>query len=211
MPKLSIYKQNKFFFTGYFLFFFLSVFLLIHYSKAEGFYLMNAYHSDFLTYFFIYATYLGDGLFCIAIGILLFIFRRRFLGLMVVSSYALSGIAAQVIKQFILEPRPAILFKDSAYPYFIDDVTLHNLHAFPSGHTSSAFALAAVLSFGIKNKNYSLLFLSGAIVVGYSRIYLAQHFLNDVLAGSVIGVVAAILCFVFFYEIFSRLDKRRLA
>ncbi len=171
---------------------------------------MNVYHSNFLTWVFIYATYLGDGLFCIAIGILLFLFRRRFLGLMVISSYALSGIVAQIIKYFILEPRPAILFKDSGYPYFIDDVTLHNLHSFPSGHTSSAFAMAAVLAFGIKNKNYSLLLLAGAVVVGYSRIYLAQHFLNDVLAGSFIGVVSAIICYIFLFHLFSRLDKRRL-
>lgn len=156
--------------------------------------MLNTYHNGFLTYFFIYATYLGDGLFCIAIGVLLFLFKRRFLSLMVLSSYAVSGIIAQVLKYFIIEPRPGILLKDSGYKYFIDDVTLHNLYAFPSGHTASAFALAAVLSFAVRNKNYSVLFLLGAIIVGYSRIYLAQHFTNDVLAGAIIGVVSAILC-----------------
>ena len=155
---------------------------------------MNAYHSGILTYLFIYATYLGDGIFCIAIGILLFLFKKRFLSVMVLSSYAISGIIAQILKYFIIEPRPAILLKDSDYKYFIDDVTLHNLHAFPSGHTASAFALAAVLSFAAKNKNYSILFLYVAILVGYSRVYLAQHFLNDVFAGAVIGFVSAIVC-----------------
>jgi membrane-associated phospholipid phosphatase len=63
--------------------------------------------------------------------------------------------------------------------------------------------MAAVLSFALKNKSYSTLFLAGAIVVGYSRIYLAQHFADDVLAGALIGVLSAIFCWIFFYKLFS--------
>lgn len=194
MDLSSLYKNNRNFFLAFFVFALVSISLLIAYTKADGFYLLNFYHSNSLTWFFIYITYLGDGLFCVAIGILLFLFNKRFLGLMVLASYALSGLIAQVLKYFILEPRPAVLLKDSSYGYFIDDVTLHNLHAFPSGHTSSAFALAAVVAFALSNKAWSLLLLLSAILVGYSRIYLAQHFLDDVLAGAIIGVVSAVVC-----------------
>lgn len=124
---------------------------------------------------------------------------------MVISSYALSGIIAQVLKYYIIEARPAVFLKDSSYKYFIENVTLHNFHAFPSGHTASAFALTAVLAFGVKSKNYSWLFLTGAILVGYSRIYLAQHFMDDVLAGAVIGFLSAITCWIFFDKVFRRL------
>jgi len=48
-------------------------------------------------------------------------------------------------------------------------------------------------------------FLTGAILVGYSRIYLAQHFMDDVLAGAVIGFLSAITCWIFFDKIFRRL------
>ncbi len=194
----ALYKNNRIFFLGFFLFVLVSIFILIFFSKEDGFYLLNHYHFGILTCFFIYATYLGDGLFCIAIGILLFIFKKRFMSFMVLISYAISGLIAQVLKYFIIEPRPAVLLKDSNYKYFIDNVTLHNLHAFPSGHTASAFALAAVLSFAAKNKKYSILFLFFAILVGYSRIYLAQHFLDDVLSGAIIGVGSAVICQVFF-------------
>ncbi|MEP7252501.1 MAG: phosphatase PAP2 family protein [Ginsengibacter sp.] len=190
----SLYNDNRNFFLAFFVFVFICILLLIAYTKTNGFYLLNFYHSNILTYFFIYVTYLGDGFFCIVIGLLLLFFKKRFLGLMVLVSYALSGLIAQVLKYFILEPRPAILLKDSGYRYFIDDVTLHNLHAFPSGHTASAFALAAALAFALSNKAYSMLLLLGAILVGYSRIYLAQHFLDDVLAGAVIGVLSAVVC-----------------
>ena len=123
---------------------------------------------------------------------------------MVLSSYAVSGIIAQVLKYYILEARPAVFLKDTSYKYFIDNVTLHNFHAFPSGHTASAFALAAVLSFDAKNKNYSFLFLGGAFIVGYSRIYLAQHFIDDVLAGALMGMVSAVFCWIFFEKLFSK-------
>ncbi len=195
---LSLYNKNKVFFLGFFAFILLLLFIVLRYKKPEGFYLLNEYHISILTYFFIYATYLGDGFFCLAVGILLFLFKRRFSGFLVIVSYALSGIIAQILKYYVEEPRPAILLKDSDYRYFIDDVTLHNLHAFPSGHTASAFALAAILSFSIKKKQYSILFLLGAILVGYSRIYLAQHFPDDVLAGAIIGIASAIICQVFF-------------
>lgn len=199
-----LYKNNHVFFLGFLLFVAVSIFILLGYTKEEGFYLLNLYHSGMLTYFFIYATYLGDGFFCIAIGLLLFLFKRRFLSVVVLSSYAISGIVAQVLKYYVIEPRPAILLKESSYRYFIEDVTLHNLHAFPSGHTASAFALAGVLSFAVTNKNYSVLLLLAAILVGYSRIYLGQHFMDDVLAGSIIGVTSAIICQLFFKKFAER-------
>ena len=127
---------------------------------------------------------------------------------MVLSSYAVSGIIAQVLKYYVIEARPAVFLKDTSYRYFIDNVTLHNLHAFPSGHSASAFALAAVLSFDAKNKKYSMLFLAGAILVGYSRVYLAQHFLDDVLAGALIGLLSAIFCWIFFQKMFNRLLQK---
>ena len=209
MTLASLYKKNRLFFFVFLLFFLASVFVLLFLSKANGFYLLNTYHSNFLTIIFIWFTYLGDGFFCVATGILLFIFKKRFLSLMVLSSYAISGIIAQVLKYFIIEARPAVYLKDSSYQYFIDDVTLHNLHAFPSGHTASAFALAAVLSFAAKNKNYSILFLAAAILVGYSRIYLAQHFIDDVLAGAVIGLLSAIICWIFFEKLFNHLLRSK--
>ena len=209
MTVASLYKRNRLFFFVLLLFFLASAFVLLFFSKTDGFYLLNTYHTNFLTTIFTWFTYFGDGLFCLAMGVLLFAFNKRFVSLMVLSSYAISGIIAQVLKYFIIEARPAVYLKDSSYRYFIDDVTLHNLHAFPSGHTASAFALAAVLSFAAKNKTYSILYLVAAILVGYSRIYLAQHFLIDVLAGAVIGVLSAITCWVFFEKLFTYLLRMK--
>jgi membrane-associated phospholipid phosphatase len=150
---------------------------------------------------------LGDGWFAVAIAIILFFSKKRYLALMILSSFALSGIITQVLKFFFDEARPAYYLAKTSYPYFIDGVTLHQLHSFPSGHTTSAFALAATLGFAAKNKNYSILFLLMAALAGYSRIYLGQHFMNDVLAGSIVGMLSAVFCWIYLEKFFKRILK----
>lgn len=209
MTLSSLYKENRFFFYEFFLFAIVSLFIFITYSKADGFYLLNPYHSSLLNIVFIFFTTLGDGFFCVGLSLLLFLLKKKYLSLMMFSSYAISGIIAQVLKAYILEARPAVLLKDSTYKYFIENVTLHNMHAFPSGHTTSAFALAAVCSFSFNNKKYSTLFLAIAILVGYSRIYLAQHFLDDVFVGALIGLISAIFCWLIFQKLFVRILNRQ--
>jgi membrane-associated phospholipid phosphatase len=190
----GIIKKNSVYFICLSLFLLAAAYICVFYTKAEGFYLLNPFHNNAATSFFIYFTWLGDGLFCVLTGIALFFFNRRYLSVLVISSYLLSGLITQVLKYFIIEARPAVYLKDSTYKYFIDTVTLHNFHAFPSGHTASAFALATVLAVALDNRPLSVLFLLTAILVGYSRIYLGQHFLIDVLFGSLIGVISAIAC-----------------
>lgn len=205
-----LYKTNQYFFIGFFLFVIASALILFFYSKADGFYLLNPYHATWLDYFFITYTYVGDGYFCFGVGLLLFAFNKRYVGLMAMVSYAISGILSQVLKNLVIEARPALYLAHSGYAHFIDDITLHNNSSFPSGHTISAFALAAILSFNVKNKKFSILFLMLAALVGYSRIYLGQHFLDDVLLGALIGVLTSVLCWLLFQKLFTRwLTKNR--
>jgi len=206
----TVYKQNQTFFLGYFFLFIIAIFLLAIQTKKAVFILLNPYHSDFLNYFFIGLTYLGNGFFPIIICLILFLFKKPFLSFMVFVTFATSGIAAQVLKAFIYEARPAMLLKNTDYPFFIDNVTLHNFHSFPSGHTATAFALATILVIGIKNKKFSVPLLFFGALVGYSRIYLGQHFLLDVAAGSLIGVFFSILCWIVFNKMEPAFTKVKL-
>jgi len=47
------------------------------------------------------------------------------------------------------------------------------------------------------NKAWGLFFLFLAVLVGYSRIYLGQHFLPDVTMGALLGTVTALFVYGF--------------
>lgn len=64
-----------------------------------------------------------------------------------------------------------------------------NSLSFPSGHSANAFALTTAL--GRRLRPFPLLILYAATVaVPVSRIHHHQHFLSDVVSGSVLGIVA---------------------
>ena len=197
MTLFSIYTQNPPLFARYLVLVIFALFILLGYSKVESHLLLNPLHYKFLDYVFRGATILGDGIFIIILAVLLWFLKKKYLALMIVGGYLISGIPVQVIKSFIESPRPAIFLKSINYSHFVEGVTLHNYNSFPSGHTASAFALAVILSTYFKNNLSSLLFLLLATAVGYSRIYLSQHFMVDVFVGSLIGVLSGIAAYLF--------------
>jgi membrane-associated phospholipid phosphatase len=65
--------------------------------------------------------------------------------------------------------------------------------SFPSGHTIAAFTLYTLLALMVpKSRDFwGLLFAIMAVLVGISRVFLAQHFVADVLGGVVFGLLLA--------------------
>ena len=163
-------------------------------GKVGSFHFLNSYHTYLLDNFFKYYTHIGDGLFALfLIAVVFFYFKKKQQGFALLYSFLISGLIAQVLKRLFVSPRPASFFEPGQYLYFIEGVNLAKHASFPSGHTATAFALATVLAMTVKNRNTHLPILLLAALAGYSRIYLAQHFLTDVLAGAVIGVLSGIL------------------
>lgn len=154
---------------------------------------INRYYSSQADVFFKYVTHLGDGAFCISVGILL-MFRSRAKGLLILISYAVSGILAQLIKNFGFpkEPRPAEYFaKTMNSLHTVSGVELSHWNSFPSGHTTSAFAFFALIAVWVKHPVLKFICLLCAVTVAFSRMYLLQHFLVDVYAGSILGTLTA--------------------
>lgn len=67
-------------------------------------------------------------------------------------------------------------------------------YAFPSGHTSSAFATATSLALTTKKWYVTVPAFAWSAGVGYSRIYLGQHYPSDVIMGALVGSGSAIIC-----------------
>lgn len=59
--------------------------------------------------------------------------------------------------------------------------------AFPSLHTTIAFAVAVPISLAYPSISFPVLFL--AFSIGASRIFLGMHFLSDVIVGMLLGAV----------------------
>jgi len=87
--------------------------------------------------------------------------------------------------------------------YFKEAPWIHTLpewerlmeRSFPSGHTAAAFCLFTFLAFILtpRYKWLGIVFFILAMLVGYSRLYLAAHFFHDVYFGSLFAVLFTIL------------------
>ena len=173
-------------------------FFLANYGKAKSFILLNPYHSKWLDVFFSKFTFLGDGLFVVILAVILFFTSKtQRSSILILISYIISGLLAQLLKHSFNAPRPKMFFNSNTYKHFIDGVSISNYESFPSGHTTSAFALAFILAHSTSKKSFQIILLFLAIAAGYSRIYLGQHFLTDVLFGSFLGTfISALTIFI---------------
>lgn len=104
------------------------------------------------------------------------------------ASLIINTAITQGLKYTINRSRP---YED--YPTIIQPYTIEKDASFPSGHTSTAFALAATVSMQYKKWYVVVPAYTWAASVGYSRMYLGEHYPTDVLAGAVIGIGSAYL------------------
>jgi len=185
---------NRNYLLCYGFFFLLGLIIILGKGKTASFMMLNPFHQTLLDTFFIGVTFLGDGIFTVAVIILLMILRRWTQAWQLLTAFLLSALLAQVLKEFFRMPRPWEVFNHGEqYGYFIKDITRRGFSSFPSGHSTSVFALATMLAIFEKNKIMNVFYVLTAVAVGYSRIYLGQHFLTDVLMGSFLGVFCSLL------------------
>ena len=169
---------------------------LVLVGKATSFIAMNTYHATWLDIFFIYYTNVGDGIVALVLAAVYFVgYKKVATGWMLVYAFLLSGLISQLVKNSMLSPRPKLFFTAGQYLHFIDGVTLSNHFSFPSGHTATTFAVATILALRLKAQQGQLFILVTAVTVAYSRVYLGQHFLADILAGAFIGTLSALVSF----------------
>lgn len=103
-------------------------------------------------------------------------------------SIGLAAITSAGLKLAINRPRPA-----RQYPQDIIPRTHAGPYSFPSGHSTSAFAMATALTLSYREWYVALPAYVYAGFVGYSRMRLGVHFPSDVLGGMLIGIGSGFL------------------
>ena len=151
-------------------------------------------HNSFFNYFFSFFSLKGASIlvWILVIAIVVILEERKNPGInkrdkkfiiLFSFSFLLTLLFADVILKHIFQrTRPfltlyshVLLFQANCPKYF----------SFPSGHASTAFAAATVLTFFDKKRNW--FYYTIAVLISYSRIYLGCHYFLDVLAGAILG------------------------
>jgi len=205
----KLIRANSPFLVPYLVFLIIAGFFIAAYPKGNIHLYFNQFHNNFGNYFFYNATYVGDGFAVVGIVFLLCFLKYRFAILVALSNIA-SSLFTQLLKHTVFSNvvRPKKFFEGTDQLNFVPWVENYLYNSFPSGHTTAAFTTFFCLAMITENKLLKFLMLIIALTIGFSRIYLSQHFLNDVYAGSLIGVTISLLAFR--YLMFSEKSMRLL-
>jgi membrane-associated phospholipid phosphatase len=155
---------------------------------------VNSHHTPFLDVLVPFLSMIGEGFaITIILGLLLLhpALRNRWYVVVALASPIIAAVLTQGIKSMVNAPRPLTYFNKAEWIHILPGWKEQFHRSFPSGHTCGAFAMFCLLSCLLpkRYRPYGIAFFLVALMVGYSRMYLAAHFFADIYAGSVIGVL----------------------
>ncbi len=142
--------------------------------------------SPFLVNIFDFITTLGDRGFIWIVFAVLMLFKRHTRGyglILLLSLFVGSYIGNHFLKNLIKRVRP--FYTLGLVPF----IAPPGGYSFPSGHSLSAFVGGYCIFKCNKRLGYFALFLSFLIAI--SRLLLIVHYLTDILAGAIIGILTA--------------------
>ncbi|MDP4089990.1 MAG: phosphatase PAP2 family protein [Bacillota bacterium] len=155
----------------------------------------NSIKCRVLDWFLPKVTYLGSIQFAICLCLLLFMYPNKYVhqfSVELIISLILCTLLTWVIKLIFNRPRPFLKIENlHVKKISIDD------YSFPSAHSASAFAMAVTASIFFPEIGIPLTVL--ATFVGISRIYIGVHYPTDVLIGTLIGTVSAMITYNFIF------------
>lgn len=156
--------------------------------------IQSTFSFKFLDYVMYALTHLGDKFVFILIGVIIFWTIDKKFAYKLVLAFLGSAVANAVLKKLFMRPRP---YKEVGVRSIITDT--HGT-SFPSGHSQASGVLFYSLNneYGSKYKYMKYLSYAILIIVPLTRMYLGQHYLTDVIVGTIIGIVAAIVGFKLF-------------
>lgn len=195
-------QSNRVFWIAFSLFFLCAIGLVLGFPKGFLVLWFGAHRTPLMNTLFSLLTQGGEVAGFLIAGFSLWLVRSRWIIALGALTLAVT-LTANGTKSLFHQPRPARYFQDLGMQdrlHQIPGVSLHSgFTSLPSGHTMAAFAFFSLVAFATPKKSWTALAcLLAASLVGISRIYLSQHFEEDVLLGSVLGTLLAAV----FYRLF---------
>ena len=174
-------------------------------GKNEAFLYLNANLGLVADKVFEYSSYLAEGWFWIPYFIVLVGLYKKDTAF-ILMNFLVSTLLTQFAKNYIFNTamRPMASGLDATQIHRVPGVEIHTFNSFPSGHTATAFSLFLITVSLFPNKKVLLAGFLYALICGYSRIYLGQHFPLDI-AG---GIIAALLSVALSIQIRKKLFKK---
>ena len=187
----EIIKKNIWFLVPYTLVGLTALVLILFTSKPDLHLAINQFHNSFLDGLMKFLTFFGHGLFACSLAVVLLFWKIRYSVYLLVS-YLSSGLVIQLLKHvFFPEALRPVPFLAPHELHLVQGISILNNYSFPSGHAATAFAVFFVYSKISSSRVGRIIMAITAILVAFSRTYLSQHFLEDILVGSFIGILAA--------------------
>lgn len=169
-------------------------------------------HAPFVVEVMQGATWLGYGALDVGIFVALAAYGwwvenpgLKVRGLAGAAMVAGAGLLDQVVKNVACRARPNAPHAGDFFSNFPCFPASYSYASFPSGHATTAFATALILSFWCPR--YTSLFLTLAVLVGLSRVVLGAHFPSDVMAGAVLGIGVALVVSAYVPSLRIRFEK----
>jgi lipid A 4'-phosphatase len=110
----------------------------------------------------------------------------------------LTGTLTQIIKHIIGRPRPNHVLGDEFFGMSFFNFE-SSFHSFPSGHTSTIFAVALTFSIFTPKLKYFYFIFAG--LIGWSRVVVEAHYFSDVVGGIVLAFVGVKLTHLLFIKL----------
>lgn len=159
---------------------------------------VNMRHTPFRDAVMYYASMMGEGsVITVVLLVLMGIstFRNWWYFITALLCNVVPALVIQILKRIYEAPRPLRYFNDAAWIHIGMDWPRLYHNSFPSGHSTGAFSFFCFLACFLPRRYrfVGVIFFLLALLVAFSRIYLAAHFFSDIYVGSIMGTCLALL------------------
>jgi membrane-associated phospholipid phosphatase len=168
-------------------FLFVGCVLALVLEPAQATFWANRNHNTTLDFIFKWLTRIAEWP-VVVFAILLAFFNHWRTGIWVGLLYGIEALTVATIKVYLNAPRPRM---EIGMPglHEVDGEAIRSYFSFPSGHTAAAFMGFGFIALLSANRRIQVLCATMAALIAYSRLYLGQHYLRDLIAGETIALL----------------------